>query len=263
MWNAEPEGALVTRRSSWVLPVRWRGIAAMLKVARIADERRGYDLMRWWEGEGAARIFVFADNALLMERATGSRDLAEMTRGGQDDEACRILCEVAARLHASRRQPFPALHRLEAWFQPLFEMADNNALLAKGADTARRLLIAPRPLCALHGDLHHENVLDFGERGWLAIDPHGLIGERLFDFTNIFTNPDLSDPSRPVGTLPGCLEARLKIVVEAAQVEPARMLEWIVAWTGLSAAWFMADGDDKGAAVDLAINEIACGLLGR
>jgi streptomycin 6-kinase len=47
---------------------------------------------------------------------------------------------------------------------------------------------------ALHGDLHHENVLDFGERRWLAIDPHGLHGERFFDFANIFTNPDLMIP---------------------------------------------------------------------
>ena len=106
-------------------------------------------------------------------------------------------------------------------------------------------------------------MLDFGARGWLAIDPHGLVGERLFDFANIFTNPDLGDPTRPVGTLPGRLEARLKIVVERARVEPARMLRWIVAWTGLSAAWFFEDGDDRGAAIDLTINAIAGGLLGE
>jgi streptomycin 6-kinase len=41
------------------------------------------------------------------------------------------------------------------------------------------------------------------------------------------------------------------------------MLQWIVAWTGLSAAWFFGDGDDTGAAIDLTINDIACGLLGH
>jgi streptomycin 6-kinase len=90
-----------------------------------------------------------------------------------------------------------------------------------------------------------------------------LVGERFFDFANIFTNPDLSDPTRPVSTLPGRLEARLKVVSETAQVAPSRMLQWVVAWTGLSAAWFIGDGDDKGAAIDLAINGIACGLLRR
>ena len=42
----------------------------------------------------------------------------------------------------------------------------------------RKLLAEPREVCALHGDLHHDNVLDFGPRGWLAIDPHALVGER-------------------------------------------------------------------------------------
>jgi streptomycin 6-kinase len=263
MWNAKPDGALVTTRSSWILPVRWRSISAILKVARTPDERRGYELMRWWDGQGAARVFSSAENALLMERASGGRDLAEMARSGQDDQACRILCEAAAELHSPRRQPFPELHPLEEWFRPLLERADHDVRLAKAARTARQLLTEQRSICALHGDLHHENVLDFVDHGWLAIDPHGLIGERLFDFANIFTNPDLSDPSRPVGTLPGRLEARLKIVVETAQIEPARMLQWIVAWTGLSAAWFFGDGDDTGAAIDLTINDIACGLLGH
>jgi streptomycin 6-kinase len=33
----------------------------------------------------------------------------------------------------------------------------------------------------LHQDVHHDNILDAGERGWLAIDPKPLVGERAFD----------------------------------------------------------------------------------
>ena len=29
----------------------------------------------------------------------------------------------------------------------------------------------------LHGDLHHDNILFDKKRGWLAIDPKGIIGE--------------------------------------------------------------------------------------
>lgn len=42
----------------------------------------------------------------------------------------------------------------------------------------------------------------FGERGWLAIDPKRLLGERSFDFANIFTNPDLTDLAQPVARSP-------------------------------------------------------------
>ena len=261
IWAVEPDGKLLTTRSSWVLPVRRRGVAAMLKVARIPDEGSGYRLMSWWRGEGAAQLFEAAEDALLMERATGLGDLAEMARAGRDEEACRILCETAAKLHAPRPDPRPDLHPLDAWFQPLVAISAEVAALAPAAEMAQSLLAEPREVRPLHGDLHHENVLDFGARGWLAIDPHGLVGERLFDFANIFTNPDLGDPGRPVAILPGRLEARLKVVAEAARAEPRRLLQWILAWTGLSAAWFMEDGDVEGAATDLAVNAVARALL--
>lgn len=263
LWGLLPDAPLRTTHSSWVLPVRHEGAPAMLKVARTPDERSGYRLMTWWNGQGAARIFASSTDALLMERAAdGADDLARMAWSGRDENACRILCDTVARLHAPRPGPLPELHPLERWFQPLFQLATEQAALAPAADIARQLIAAPRAVGPLHGDLHHENVLDFGERGWLAIDPHGLLGEQAFDYANIFTNPDLSDPSRPLATTPGRLEARLGVVIEATGIEAGRLLRWIVAWTGLSAAWFIEDGDDEGAAIDLTINAMARRLLG-
>ena len=42
-----------------------------------------------------------------------------------------------------------------------------------------------------------------------------------------------------------------------SRLDPARLLNWIVAWTGLSAAWFIEDGDDDGAVIDMRINALA------
>ncbi|GEN22187.1 streptomycin 3''-phosphotransferase [Halomonas cupida] len=260
-WSLIADGDLLTTQSSWLLPVRHAGSPAVLKIARTSDEEAGYRLLAWWNGQGAARVFASAAGALLMERASGAGDLAQMARSGQDDETCRILCDTAARLHAQQRGPLPDLHPLQDWFQPLFQLAADNAVLVPAAEVAGELLAAQRDVGPLHGDLHHENVLDFGERGWLAVDPHGLLGERAFDYANIFTNPDLSDPSQPLATLPGRLEARLDIVANATGIEPERLLRWIVAWTGLSAAWFIGDGDDEGVKIDLAINTIARRML--
>jgi streptomycin 6-kinase len=129
------------------------------------------------------------------------------------------------------------------------------------ADAARTLLADPREVGMLHGDLHHDNVLSFGARGWLAIDPKWLIGERGFDFANIFTNPDLADPSCPVATEPGRFARRLEAVAEAAGLERRRLLHWILAWTGLSAAWFLGDGDP--AYIDLKVADLAAAELDR
>jgi streptomycin 6-kinase len=262
-WDLVPDGDPLTTRAASLLPVRWRGEPAMLKLSIEEDERQGGILLEWWSGEGAARVLARDDAALLMERATGTSSLAEMARTGRDDEACNILCAAAARLHAPRRKPVPDLVPLKEWFRELEPAAANHGgILKRSAQTARALFAEPREICVLHGDLHHDNVLDFGSRGWLAIDPKRLVGERGFDFANIFTNPDLADPTRPVSTQPGRFARRLNVVVEAAGMERARLLQWILAWTGLSAAWFLGDGDPL-AKIDLHVAELAAAELDR
>lgn len=235
----------------------------MLKLSHDKDERLGGILMEWWDGEGAARVLARDNAALLLERATGPASLADMARSGRDDEACRILCAAAARLHAPRSKPLPELIPLAHWFRDLEPAAaKHGGILARSAETARALLSGPREVGALHGDLHHDNVLDFGARGWLAIDPKPLVGERGFDFANIFTNPDLADPAQPVATEPGRFARRLEVVAEAAGLERRRLLSWILAWTGLSASWFLNDGDPL-ASIDLQIAALAAAELDR
>ena len=122
------------------------------------------------------------------------------------------------------------------------------------ARIASELLASPRESAVLHGDLHHGNVLNFGPRGWLAIDPKGLMGKRCFDYANIFYNPDpWTAGSRRR------LMRQVKVVTEAAHAEGRRLLEWIVAWGGLSAAFSIEDGQSPDGA--LAVAELAAAEL--
>lgn len=261
-WDLIPDANPIVTKTSRLLPVRQEGRPAILKLAAHEEERLGRGLIEWWDGDGAARVLASDGNALLLERAQGTGSLAGMARTGRDEEACRILCAVAARLHAPRPKPPPELVPLAHWFQALEPAATTHGgVLVRSAEAARELLAEPREIGVLHGDLHHGNVLDFGPRGWLAIDPKGLMGERAFDFANIFANPDLDDPSRPVATEPGRFARRLEVVAEVAKVERERLLRWILAWTGLSAAWFLGDGDC--AAIDLRVAELAVAELDR
>jgi streptomycin 6-kinase len=236
--------------------VRQAGVAAMLKVATDREEANGGATMAWWAGEGAAPVLARADGALLLERAQGRRSLAEMARTGCDADATAILCAAAAELHRPRGRPLPELVPLPVWFRALDPAASaEGGVFVRCAAVARRLLAEPGEPVVLHGDLHHDNVLDFGPRGWLAIDPKGLWGERGFDYGNIFTNPDLADLTRPVAVRPEIFARRLEIVADRARLERTRLLDWIIAWTGLSAAWFLEDGDSP--ATDLAIAALA------
>jgi streptomycin 6-kinase len=261
-WNLTPDGAPMVTPAARLLPVRRNGEPAMLKIATEAEERFGGVLMRWWDGRSAARVLEMAGDALLLERAQGPRSLSEYARSGRDDEATRIICDVVAALHAPRPKPLPALIPLSVWFRELDAAATSyGGILARSAEAARPLLSEPRDIGVLHGDIHHDNILDFGARGWLAIDPKRLCGERGFDYANLFCNPDVGDASTRVARSPDRFMRRLEIVAEHSGVERHRLLQWIIAWTGLSAAWFIGDGQSP--EVDFRIAELAIAEIDR
>lgn len=238
-WDLVPDGAPIRTHSSHLLPVRQHGVPAMLKIAHDDEERLGGSLMLWWNGDGAARVLAHEGDALLLERAESTRSLAQMVHDGSDDDATRILCAAAAKLHAPREQAIPALVPLERWFSSLWPAARRHGgLFAQCAHAARALLDSPEDTVVLHGDTHHGNVLDFNARGWLAIDPKGLYGERGFDYANIFCNPD-----RDSACVAGRFERRLSCVLEETGLERRRLLRWILAWSGLSAAWIIETGE--------------------
>jgi streptomycin 6-kinase len=253
-WDLAPDGNPVITRSSHLLPVRYQGLPAMLKIATHPEEQRGAELMQWWAGDGAARVLALDGPALLVERATGLRSLITMAASGSDDHASQIICAVAARLHAPRSHPPTNLVPLADWFRELWPTAAREGgILLQSAAVARTLLADQCETTVLHGDLHHGNVLDFGERGWLAIDPKGLIGDRAYDFANIFCNPD-----HEIATSQGRLARQVAVVAETAGLDRQRLLHWILAYAGLSAAWSIADGTDPETALQVAVIAAAC-----
>ena len=260
-WTLEPAGEPIRTHASRLLPVLQDGRPAMLKLPEIEDERRGYLPLEYWNGDGTARLLARSENgeAMLIERATGRRSLAAMARSGAagDDEATAILCDAIAALQKPRGPAPSGLIPLETWFKDLFLMAQQHGgILARAAAVANELLPAQREIVPLHADLHHDNVLDFEARGWLAIDPKSVIGDRAFEYTILFCDPDLADPQPPVATLPGRFERRLEIVLAKSELERQRLLKWILAWCGLSAAWFLED-EDPLAQINLAVAERA------
>jgi streptomycin 6-kinase len=256
-WGLVPDGDPISTHSSDLLPALRDGAPVMLKIARPKEEQDGALLMKWWGGQGAARVLELEREALLMERATGPKSLAAMVRDGNDDLATRILCSVAAELHAPREEPPQTWIPLSRWFGALWPMAERHrSLLEEAAATAKELLADQRDVVVLHGDIHHGNVLDFGPRGWLAIDPKGLIGERTFDFVNLLRNPETN-----VALAPGRFARQASVIADAVGLDRTRLLKWTVAFTGLSAAWFLGSGGSPD--VDMAIAELAKAELKR
>jgi len=256
-WALVPDGEPIITPGSRLLPVRFGDTPAMLKVALDTDEQFGNRLMSWWDGEGAARVLAHHEEGLLLERAMGRRSLMHMALNGEDDEATQIMCTTLARLHAPRPTPPPPLVELAPWFASLrVAAAEHGGTFALSLQTAEALLADPQDVVVLHGDMHHDNVLDFAAHGWLAIDPKRVRGERGYDYANLICNPDL-----PTAGDSQRLRRQVEVIVEASGLDRRRLLQWVLAFAGLSAAWFLEDDAQQQAAEQLQVAQIAACLL--
>jgi streptomycin 6-kinase len=242
-WGAVPDGPEADTPSSWLLPVRLVSAPAMLKVFKPnSDELHSSDYLKYLDGHGAVRVLAADDAAVLMERAAGPRLLVSMVLSGEDTEAAKILAGTITKLHERRAPPIPqSLVPLDRHFESLFKRAAEHPLLSLSASVATSLLGTQRDVLPLHGDLHHSNVLDGGPRGWLAIDPKGLIGERTYEVANLMVNPwphgEVVHNSERMNRLAQLYANRLKLDLD-------RVLTYALAHAGLSASWDIDDGFD-------------------
>jgi streptomycin 6-kinase len=101
------------------------------------------------------------------------------------------------------------------------------------------LYASQRDVRLLHGDLQHYNVLFDSDRGWLAIDPKGVIGEVEYEIGASLRNP-IEKPE--LFASPDAVERRLRCFEAKLKLDYDRMLAWGFAQAVLSAIWSVEDG---------------------
>jgi streptomycin 6-kinase len=232
---------------NYVTPVtRADGTRAVLKVSRHVDETRNeIAALRLWDGDGAVRL-LDADpalGALLIERLEPGTMLTEVAES-DDAAATTIAAGILRRLWRPVRDG-DGLRPLETWTAAFERNRQALSYGARGfpaalflrADAMRReLLDSTDAPVALHGDLHHFNVLTSRRDGWLAIDPKGLVGDRCFDVCQFFRNP------LPRGVPPSVNRRRLDIYCAELGLDRQRTKDWCLVHAVLDACWDFEDG---------------------
>ena len=99
-WDVHATAAVRRTSSSDLLMGESSGRPDVRKVARIEEEARGARLLAHWAGRGAIEVLRADDHAVLMRRADGARDLATLSRTGNDEAATEALATVVTVLHA-------------------------------------------------------------------------------------------------------------------------------------------------------------------
>ncbi|MER9642705.1 aminoglycoside phosphotransferase family protein [Mesorhizobium sp. M0239] len=261
-WNVSAPELIAETFSSRIWKVlRADGSPAIVKALKpfddVADELRGEHYLAWRRGEGAVRLLGRDGHSMLLEYA-GETLLEQVLDQQGDNAATEIAAEVMAKLFSQGKYPFPPeLQPLRERFSSLFKKATidrdsgHDSLYVEAAIIADRLLANPHDIRPLHGDLHHENILH-GPRGWLAIDPKGVLGDPGFDAANMFYNPldrdELClDPER-IAHMAGIFARTL------GQTPPA-ILDHAIAYGCLSASWHHEDDNEVEESRELSIAE--------
>ena len=223
----------------------------VLKVVKQpGDEWHSGEILDAFDGKGVARIYEQAPGAVLLERLSPGNSLVDLTLNGRDEEATAILADVIQQMsgRASSISPLElpqACATVQDWakgFERHIATGDDQIpmdLVAAGERVYSSLCASQQRPRLLHGDLQHYNVLFDSDRGWLAIDPKGVIGEVEYEVGAFLRNPF----ERPELFLsPSTIEGRLKRLTSRLNLDFERALAWSFAQAVLSAIWTVEDG---------------------
>ncbi len=259
---------LVETESSVLVFGRRDDQPVVLKVIRNrGDEWRSGEILDAFEGKGVVRVYDYVDGAMLLERLRPAKSLVSLALNGGDDQATEVLADVIGTM--SPRAPVSTAPTVQEWAKGFERYA-----VSATAQIPKRLLVEAHrvysELCGsqsrprlLHGDLHHYNVLFDSERGWLAIDPKGVVGELEYEVGAVLRNPS----ERPeLLAEPRAIEQRVERFARALSLDATRMLAWGFAQAVLSAIWaaedgFVVDADNPGIALATAIRPMLDGVV--
>jgi streptomycin 6-kinase len=209
------------------------GMPAVLKLGVPTGDslRTEVPALSAFAGRGAVRLLrVDLDRgAVLLERAEPGWRLRDLIPS-RDSEATSATVGIMRRLHVA---PPPGcqlpdvLTQCAAFDDYLATHRDRGPLpsdlVARAGGLMRELCASATERVVLHGDLHHDNILRATREPWLAIDPHGIVGDPGYEIGSMLFNPDPDDRD-------DALTALVPSRVEQLADELAMPVERVAAW---------------------------------
>jgi streptomycin 6-kinase len=221
------------------------GRPVVVKVIRApGDEWRSGEILDTFEGKGVVAVFERTEGALLLERLAPGSSLATHALSGADAHATRVLAKTIRAM--SPRPPAPWVPTVAGWgngFERYVTSGDSQIpgdLVRHAQRTYFELCDSQSAVRLLHGDFHHYNVLFDGSRGWLAVDPKGVIGELEYELGAALRNPY----ERPaLFAERSTVERRVERLAGDLGLSAPRVLAWAFAQAVLAAIWAVEDGE--------------------
>jgi streptomycin 6-kinase len=204
-------------------------------------DREAAALKVFESSRAAVKLLAQQDGALLLEQAIPGI-LLKSYFPTRDYEAITITCALMKKLHQA---PLPLGHvfpHISDWLSTLDKNWDIPGFYLEKARALRdQLLKTSAREVLLHGDLHHENILQNGKK-FVAIDPKGIIGEPAFEVAAFIRNPipDLLYAAEAIKII----SLRIKEFADILNMDAGRILKWCLVQAVLAWAWSLEDNTD-------------------
>ncbi|MHB1988749.1 MAG: aminoglycoside phosphotransferase family protein [Acidimicrobiales bacterium] len=231
-----------------------RGEAAILKLAvpgsdYVVHEARAL-LMQ--AGRGTVRVLRADPRGLLVERVSPGTPLSRVVTEANDDQATDVVAEAASAwdLAVDHDPVLKQVSSLRTDLESVPEIFSRTPGLADSrfeelAEQACWLfdeLVESAPTSVLvHGDLHHENLLLTTEGVYLAIDPHGLLGDPSYETAQMLLNPHCLVDHLNSRELAAVTRRRLGRLSRLLGADRDRLASWGFIKAVLSQTWSLKD----------------------
>lgn len=218
--------------------------------------------LTFFNGQGAIKLIHYHEpcHALLLQRAVPGLSLKSLFPQ-KSEFVLGAYVRTMRQLHEQKQRPQYSFLHMTEWlktFDNKYVSQIPNDLLQYTIDIKDKLLASLKSSILLHGDLHHDNVLQH-EHTWLAIDPKGIMGEPEFELA-AFDFIDTSEIEKGLD-IKKLFEKRLELVAQMAQLNIDRIRAWVLVRLILSLLWSIEDGDDSSYKLNLATRLFPVGAI--
>ena len=199
--------------------------------------------LKAFANHAAVEVIAADDNMIIIQRAVPGNTLKDHFPS-RETKATNILCSVIKELHKAdvpKNHNFYSLHEICKILDR--DLIIPNEILSKARHLRNKLLSSTKKQVLLHGDLHHDNILQNGD-GWLVIDPKGFIGDPAFEPAAYLCNPipellQEDNASKIIANRINLCSAQLGIPKQ-------RIADWLYAKSVLCWAWSLDDNLNPG-----------------
>ncbi len=138
--------------------------------------------------------YSIEDKVIILERIFPGYNLSILE---SFEERTKVFIDISSNLlipieNVKDKEPFLTFHdifknKIQYAYQNKSQYLDILGMIDKANKIYDKIYKMNLPKYILHNDLHYKNILKT-ENGWKAIDPHGIIGERVIELSQFIRN---------------------------------------------------------------------------